>query len=209
MSLNSHNPKNSLLEGLKNGNQKALGRLYSMHYERITTELKYKFPLVDNHEIDTVYVDSCIVVFERAQSGKVIILNNEEFVLYQLLRQICNYKLIDFTRKQKVKGVDKRVNPSEKNSSVLDDENDDEYFIEEIQSDSDIDTVEELCLEKSMKEVGEPCKTILHLKYAEGLSWEEIGEKLELDPGTLRKVTAPRCRAKLKKLIEACSLNNN
>lgn len=185
--------ENDLIEGLKNGEKEALSQMYSENYGRIINSLKFKYPSVS--EIDTFYTDACIALFQTASTKNVI-------KIYNLLYTIAVYKINDFLDKKREIVMDFTSSNEKKNDD--DDMEVDNYFIDELGEDlwssEDRETLI-FGIENSLNEISEQCKKILMLKYMEGLSYEEIGEELEINPETTRKTTTPRCREDLKAVL--------
>ena len=177
------NKDNYYLERLREGDQKALEKIY-LEYK--TEFLLFAGKIKDDHEVVLdVYQDSIIALFENIQKGKLTTLSSS---LKTYLFSIGKFKLYK---------INKEEARFANESSVFGDDYSEEVdvFVQDINSERMV------LVEKALDKLGKKCRELLNLFYYRGFDLEEIKNEMGLENKNTAKSQKSRCLNQLKKLI--------
>ena len=175
-----------LLEGLKNGNEKTLSKVYLIYKSDFISYAK-KFDLSKEDIID-VYQDVILALRENVTSRKLTTLNSS---LKTYLFSIGKYMIYSKLRKQN------KVEFQEFN----------EFTNTEIHQDYDFLFARELTLNQkklqiAFKELGKKCQQLLMLIYYKNYTFDDILEELDYTSRDVVKSQKSRCLKTLKQKIK-------
>lgn len=169
------------IEGLKTGHPASLRALYKKYYNIV---LKI---VVNNsgssEEAQDVYQETIIVLFENAQKPDFQLSCQLQTFIYSIAKRLWLKQLRDKGHFAALKenGENEIVDVSEEIS-------------EHLQKETEIER-----LNKSLEELGEPCKTIIKDFYVHRLSMDEISEKFAYTNADNAKNQKYKCLQRLKK----------
>lgn len=173
----------------------------SQHRERAISFLNSRFQDLGAEELEDVFQESSIALFQNIKSGKVADLTSS---LYSYFLRICiNQTLKALTRKEK--HVTVSINETEVQQRDMISMTRVEQALKAC-SDEEADSVAERKskLVRSILEVMSPqCKMLLWSFYAEDLSWSVIAASAGLANANSAKSTANRCRHAFKEKYNA------
>lgn len=178
------NSDEALIAAIKSGDRVALKQVYQTHWPMVRT-------LVCNNSGSE---DDAKDVFQEA--------------IMVLHRNICETEF-ELTSKLKtyIYAVARRLwlKQLSRNSRYTGNVNDNERFQElEAETDAEEKTAEmKVVIRKSMKELGEPCQTILTDFFYGGLTMEEIAEKMGYTNAANAKNQKYKCFKRFKKIVIA------
>lgn len=175
-----------LLEGLKNGNEKTLSKVYLIYKSDFLGYAK-KFDLPKEDVID-VYQDAILALQENVVSGKLTELSSS---LKTYIFSIAKYMIYRKLRK--------------KNKVQLQEFN--EFTNTEINQDYDFLFAKELTenqkkLQIAFKQLGKKCKLLLTLLYYKNYSLDDVLEELDYTSKDVVKSQKSRCLKTLKQKIK-------
>ena len=164
-----------ILERIERGEEKVLDYLYRKYYR-----MMIKIVITNNgteDEAKDVYQEALIVFWQKVASGKLVLTSKISTYLYS----IC----LNQWRKE----LDRK-------SRLSREEKDGEQFQthEEQQS-------YEIVLE-NIKELGDPCKSILMFYYFDGMSMSDIAERMNFANTDTAKTKKYKCKKRLDALIK-------
>ena len=133
---------------------------------------------LNNHDIEDLIAETMLSLWKNAKNL------NESLSFKAYLAAIARNKAIDYARKKRVELIELDTNFSDRS----DIEND---FLRREMTDF---------LSGKIDEMGEPDKSILCLKYYQGLKSKEIAEKLNMSQSTVN-TRLSRQRSRLKKIL--------
>ncbi len=158
------------------GDESALEFLYKKYYRMMTKMV------ISNHgtedEARDVYQDALIAFWEKARGGDLVMTSKISTFIYS----IC----LNLWRKE----LDRK--------SRLSNEQKEEAGFIEIEREERIKVIRD-CLE----ELGDACKKILMYYYFDGLSMNEIAEKLGYENSDTAKTKKYKCKKRLDELVKA------
>ncbi len=165
-----------ILERLGKGDEKALDYLYKKYYRMMT-----KIVLSNNgteDEAKDIFQEALLAFWQKAVSGKLVLTSKISTYLYS----IC----LNLWRKE----LDRK---SRLSSDVKDGE--------EYQSHEQNEKVR--IVRECIEELGDTCKKILTYYYFDGLSMNDIAEKLEFANQDTAKTKKYKCKKRLDSLIKS------
>lgn len=163
---------NSLIEKIKNGDLKALDRVYLEHQTKFYGFAKKQFPSISLEELEDIYHDTIIVFYQNIRRG---ILTEIKSSMSAYIIQIGKIKLIHYVEKTK------------KNMAIYDDYAD--STVEQSEYDHKIDQAVKFVFSK----MSDACKQILNLFYFEKKSMDEIALILNYKNADTVKSQKSRC----------------
>lgn len=176
----------AIISELKQGSRDMLKKVYLANRNEF-----FKFAnrfRMKEEDVEDVYQDAIIVLFENAQKGKLDALNCS---ITTYLFSIGKYMIYDLNRK-KVKMV------NTKDDYVLD--SNDHQLIRSFREEQHPDAYQEKLL-RNFQLLGEKCKEILELFYYRGLTIDEIVLAQGYGNKNVVKSQKSRCLKSLKELI--------
>ena len=165
-----------VLDKIARGDESALEFLYKKYY-RMMTKLVISNSGTEEEARD-VYQDALIVFWEKARKGNLVMTSKISTFIYSICLNLWRKEL---DRKS-------RLSNEEKENSV---------FIE-IEKQERIRVIHE-----SLDELGDTCKKILMYYYFDGLSMNDIAEKLGYANTDTAKTKKYKCKKRLDELIKA------
>ncbi|MCA1763862.1 MAG: RNA polymerase sigma factor [Cryomorphaceae bacterium] len=175
---------NHLLERLREGDQKALEKIY-LDYK--TEFLQFGRSInVDEDVLLDVYQDSIIAFYENVQSGKLTSLSS---TLKTYLFSIGKFKLF-------------KINKEAQRFTVESTDTENEYTEVTDAYAENINAERLALIEKALDKLGKKCRELLRLFYYRGFDLEEIKNEMNLENKNTAKSQKSRCISQLKKLIK-------
>jgi len=165
--------------------------------------LKKRFSLSDE-DIEDIYQDSSVALFENIQRGKFVEKNSS---IYSYFLRICINQSISHVNKKE----NKTVRLSEKMPSSADDENYSDFRDDKIDelllicSESENDNgyvLKDGIVREAMSALCENCKDLLWSFYVDDMKWEDIAFMYSYSNANSAKSTAYRCRKTFKEKYE-------
>ncbi|MEL6535721.1 MAG: sigma-70 family RNA polymerase sigma factor [Bacteroidota bacterium] len=165
-----------ILERIERGDEKALEFLYKK-YNRMMTRL-----VVSNNgtpdEAKDIYQEALVVFWQKAISGNLTLTSKISTYLYSICLNLWRKEL---DRKS-------RLSNEEKDGvEFLDDERDERIRI----------------VHECINQLGDPCKKILSYYYFDGLSMNDIAEKMGFANTDTAKTKKYKCKKRLDQLIKS------
>ncbi|HAA12869.1 MAG TPA: RNA polymerase subunit sigma [Cytophagales bacterium] len=165
-----------ILERIERGDEKALEFLYKK-YHRMMTRL-----VVSNNgtpdEAKDIYQEALVVFWQKAISGNLTLTSKISTYLYSICLNLWRKEL-------------------DRKSRLSNEEKDGVEFLDDERSER-IRIVHE-CIE----ELGEPCKRILSYYYFDGLSMNDIAEKMGFANTDTAKTKKYKCKKRLDQIIKS------
>ena len=175
--------KKSMLQQLKKGNQKALGKLYRMHRSEFLAWMTSSYAC-SQEEARDIYQNTMLTLSLKAQNGGLETLKSS---IKTYIYGIAKNKYKEYRRQYN------RHSPLEKEA---------EERIPE--HEADITDPEMIQLVKQcLEELGEPCKSILELYYFHGMSMDEIKEHLVYRNAHTVRNMKYKCMQRLKQIFKS------
>jgi RNA polymerase sigma-70 factor (ECF subfamily) len=166
---------------IQNGDQRAFANLYEMHRGRFFGYIRKVFNKDDDYIAD-LYQDSCVVLWQNIQKGKIapetLTSSIETYII-----GVAKYTLM--ARDRRYKEILSDCELSSFAPAV-----DEEALRNEIERDEVIQSV--------VNKMGEPCCTLLDKFYWEELSGEEIADLMNYKNTDTVKTQKYKCMQKLK-----------
>jgi RNA polymerase sigma factor (sigma-70 family) len=175
--------RNKVIERIKAGNDEDLKEIYSKYRKEFLAWVTRSYNCSEDDGKD-IYQATVIAFFEGIVSGKLRELTSS---VKTYLFAIGKNKLQEFKRSAKKENI----------TEVMDDN---EYFYTPGYSDSQEESLQ--LVEKALDELGDPCRTILHLYYYQKLSLTLITEKLNYKNTDTSKNLKYKCLRRLRKIYE-------
>jgi len=169
------------IEGLRTGNEAALKALYKKYYNIV---LKIVVNNSGSSEAaEDIYQETIIVLFENAQKPNFTLNCQLQTFIYSIakrlwlkqLRNNSNMTKLSNGQEEEIVDVSEEINEHQKKEEAL------------------------LKMNKSLNELGEPCKTIITDFYISHLSMEEISAKFGYTNSDNAKTQKYKCLQRLKK----------
>jgi len=169
----------TLINELKSGGQDQLNRIYQEYREEFILWIckNYSISIDDSKDI---YQFSILKFYENVVNGQLSILNSSAKTY---LFAIGKYKAMEYTR-----DIAKRSNPAF------------ELYLESEQEDMTLKEDMLQAVEKGLKELGEPCSTLLQLYYYQKHTMEAIAQTLGYKNTDTAKNQKYKCLQRLKKI---------
>jgi len=164
-----------ILEQISRGNESALDFLYKKYY-RMMTNLVIKNSGTEEEAKD-IYQEALIVFWRKASSGNLVLTSKISTFIYS----IC----LNLWRKE-LERKSRHVNEEKDGIEIINDEQDEKVKI----------------IHQCIAELGDTCKKILSYHYFDGLSMQDIAEKLGYANTDTAKTKKYKCKQKLFELVK-------
>jgi len=166
---------NEILERIQRGEEKVLDYLYKKYF-RMMLKLVVRNNGTEDDARD-VYQEALIVFWQKAISGKLVLTSKISTYLYSICQNQWRKEL---DRKS-------RMSHEEKDSEELPTHEEEQNY---------------RIVVGCIKELGDPCKSILMYYYFDGMSMTEIAEKLNFANTDTAKTKKYKCKKRLDSLIK-------
>ena len=167
-----------LVQRIKQGDENVFSEIIDNYSGYLATVVR-GVCAINNHDIEDIIAETMISLWKNAKTLK------EDANFKSYLATIARNKAIDFARKKRVEMIEIDTNLSDDKSNV---END---FLRKEMSNF---------LSGQLDTMKEPDKSILFMKYYQGLKSKDIAEELNMSQGTV-DARLSRQRSKLKKIL--------
>ena len=165
-----------VFEQICKGDEKALEFLYKKYYKMMTKIVLSNSGTED--EAKDVYQDALVVFWQKATSGKLVLTSKMSTYIYSICLNLWRKEL---DRKS-------RLANEEKDSAVHRDD----------------DKVERAkIINACIQQLGETCKKVLTYYYFDGLSMQDIADKLGFANTNTAKTKKYKCKMKLDELVKS------
>ena len=171
-----------LLEGLAVNDRKAIETIYKQHYNMVQTMVVNNNGYPDDAR--DIFQEAMIVLYERSRSGSFELNCQLKTYLYSVCRRLWLKRLNQLQR------ISPEVEKLEETVPVEEDL--------ELHAQRNLDFQ---VMEKSMKNLGEPCKSLLEAYYLEKRSMVEIADSFGYTNADNAKNQKYKCLMRLKKLF--------
>ena len=172
-----------LLEGLASGDRNAIVALYKLYHSVLTKWILSRGGLETDAE--DVFQEALVVIFEKAKSPE-----------FCLTCKLSTY-LFAISKRLWFKKIEKASNYL----SLNEDEDGDKLSVYEEDLDIHLEKEEQFVqLGKSMDQLGEPCKSLLHAFYVDGKNMQEIAVQFHYTNAENAKTQKYKCLNRLKKI---------
>ncbi|GGG96808.1 hypothetical protein GCM10007415_35100 [Parapedobacter pyrenivorans] len=170
-----------LLDGLRNGSDRAIIRIYDA-YKTDFIRFAVRYPLASEELLD-IYQDAVIVLWERAQQGRLDALKSS---IKTYLFGVGKYMILN------------RLKKTAKQQVLTDDvaEIPDPLYDETLHHDR------VALLREGFQQLGDQCRKVLRLFYYEGKKLDEIQAQLGYTNKDVLKSQKSRCLKQLKELTK-------
>ena len=164
-----------VLAKIVSGDESALDFLYKKYYRMMIKLVVTNSGTED--EARDIYQDALIVFWEKARKGNLVLTSKISTFIYSICLNLWRKEL-------------------ERKSRLSNEEKDDVEFIE-------IERTERIQIIRScINELGDTCKRILMYYYFDGMSMNEIAEKLGYANNDTAKTKKYKCKKKLDELVK-------
>ncbi len=177
------NREQALLKGLVNNDSKAIETIYKNNFKMVQI-----FILNNNGSYDDardIFQEAMIVLYEKAQSDSFILTSQLKTFIYSICRRLWLKRLQQMGKFLSVEGYSETVSVEE-----------DVELHEKKNMDFSI-------MDRSMKSLGEPCKSLLEAYYIEKKGMNEIAADFGYTNADNAKNQKYKCLMRLKKLFFA------
>lgn len=165
-----------IFEQICSGDEKALEVLYKKYY-RMMTKLVISNSGTEQEAKD-IYQDALVVFWQKAVSGELVLTSKISTYVYSICQNLWRKEL---DRK-------KRLSNEEKDGV--------EYV--------DIDSKEKArIIRECIEQLGDTCKNVLMFYYFDGLSMQDIADKLGFANTNTAKTKKYKCKKKLDELVKS------
>lgn len=165
-----------IFERICRGEEEALEYLYKKYYRMMT-----KLVITNNgteEEAKDIYQDALVVFWQKATSGNLVLTSKISTYVYSICQNLWRKEL---ERK-------KRLSNEEKDSvEFMDTESEERAKI----------------IGKCINQLGETCKKVLMYYYFDGLSMQDIADKLGFANTNTAKTKKYKCKKKLDELVKS------
>ena len=172
-----------IVEEIRNGDLKKLEWIYLQYKSEFVAWLTHNYHC-ERAEAKEVYQMSILVLHDNIKQGKLQELNGN---LKTYLFGIGKNKVRELQRKEH--RINRQVTPESLELHEL-------AAVEQREKEQKLQRME-ACLEK----LGDPCKKLLHLYYKEGLSMQQIADRLGYKNSDTAKNQKCKCIVRLRKLF--------
>lgn len=175
---------NQLLTDIGKGEKQAIARLYRENREKFINWSTRNYQLTNNEAMD-IYQDTMVIFYHHVVSGK---LKNSEAKLETYLFGIAKNLILKFFRNERkeVKGRENWL-----------------AYINEEETSTGLGYELEDKAREALKQLKEPCKTILTLFYYYNQSIEEIAKKVGHQDKNVTKTQKSRCLGYFREKYQA------
>lgn len=165
-----------LFEQIKQGDEKALGVLYKKYYRMMTHMVMSNNGT--EQEAKDIYQEALVVFWQKATSGKLVLTSKISTYIYSICQNLWRKEL---DRKR-------RLSNEEKDSI--------EYQPFEAQEKAQI-------IRECLGRLDDTCKKVLMYYYFDGLSMQDIADKLGFANTDTAKTKKYKCKKKLDELVKS------
>jgi RNA polymerase sigma factor (sigma-70 family) len=165
-----------VLAKIAKGDESALDFLYKKYY-RMMTKLVISNSGTEDEARD-VYQDALIVFWEKARSGKLVMTSKISTFIYSICLNLWRKEL-------------------ERKSRLSNEEKDDVEY-QDMESDE-----RERIIRECINELGDTCRRILMYYYFDGMSMNDIAEKLGYANTDTAKTKKYKCKKRLDELVKS------
>ncbi len=172
----------TIISEIRNGNEEKLTKVYRAYRDEFISWAfrNYQCPEETAKDIYQVIV---VIFYENIMSGKLVSLQSS---VKTYLFAIGKNKLFEYQAAQKKHHNFQESYVREPFEESIPEEKEETY----------------LMLESAMKELGEPCKTILEMSYYRNYSTEEIANALNYKSTDSAKTQKYKCLMRMKKIVQ-------
>jgi RNA polymerase sigma factor (sigma-70 family) len=165
-----------ILSRIHKGDERALDYLYKKYYRMMVRMI------ISNNgtelEAQDIYQDALIVFWQKAASGELVLTSKISTYLYSICLNLWRKEL-------------------DRKSRLSNEEKDGEFYIED-------DREERVrIIHECISQLGDTCKKLLTLYYFDGLSMEDIAEKIGLANSDTAKTKKYKCKKRLDSLVKS------
>jgi RNA polymerase sigma factor (sigma-70 family) len=165
-----------LFNRIRRGDERALEFIYKKYYRMMTKMVISNSGTED--EARDVYQDALVVFWQKATSGNLVLTSKMSTFIYSICQNLWRKEL---DRK-------KRLSNEEKENAET----------------PDTESAErEKIIRQCLDQLGETCKTVLMLYYFDGLSMQEIADRLGFANTDTAKTKKYKCKQKLDELVKS------
>ena len=183
-SVRTETNEQKLLEGLAHNDRKAIEAIYKQHFNMVQSLILNNNGFPDDAR--DIFQEAMIVLYEKARSGSFELNSQLKTYLYSVCRRLWL----------------KRLNQQQRFSPEVDN------LEETVPVEEDVERHEQrnkdfLVMEKSLKNLGEPCKSLLEAYYLQKKSMVDIAADFGYTNADNAKNQKYKCLMRLKKLFFA------
>ncbi len=171
------------LKRIRSGDETALKEIYLQYQSEFLIWIG-KFSGLNSKDSIEVYHLTMLAFFENVKNGKLIELRSQ---LKTYIFGIGKNKAKEFKRLYQGKNL------SLENFSI-------EFAAEEKTTDEDKNHMIQM-LKKGLKELGNPCRSLLEAFYLDEMSMEEISKSFDYKSASVAKTQKYKCIQRLKKIV--------
>lgn len=168
---------------LDNENQ-AISEIYAEHRSSFLAWVRNNSNCDDNTALD-IYQVAIVILYENVVSGKLKELDNVKAYLYRIGKN----KLLEHYR-----SIKKNQHHEVDENLLLD-----KALDEDLEEDDKSELIKQVMV--SVKELGDPCKTLLENYYFKKMSLEEISKEMNYKNSDTAKTKKFKCIQRLRKLF--------
>ncbi|HVU98551.1 MAG TPA: sigma-70 family RNA polymerase sigma factor [Puia sp.] len=173
-----------LIEGLAHNDRKAIEAIYKQHFNMVQSLILNNNGFPDDAR--DIFQEAMIVLFEKARSGSFELNSQLKTYLYSVCRRLWL----------------KRLNQQQRFSPEVDN------LEETVPVEEDVERHEQrnkdfLVMEKSLKNLGEPCKSLLEAYYLQKKSMVDIAADFGYTNADNAKNQKYKCLMRLKKIFNS------
>jgi len=183
-SVRTETNEQKLLEGLAHNDRKAIEAIYKQHFNMVQSLILNNNGFPDDAR--DIFQEAMIVLYEKARSGSFELNSQLKTYLYSVCRRLWL----------------KRLNQQQRFSPEVDN------LEETVPIEEDVERHEQLnkdflVMERSLKNLGEPCKSLLEAYYLEKKSMVDIAADFGYTNADNAKNQKYKCLMRLKKIFNS------
>ena len=183
-SVRTETNEQKLLEGLAHNDRKAIEAIYKQHFNMVQSLILNNNGFPDDAR--DIFQEAMIVLYEKARSGSFELNSQLKTYLYSVCRRLWL----------------KRLNQQQRFSPEVDN------LEETVAVEEDVERHEQrnkdfLVMERSLKNLGEPCKSLLEAYYLEKKSMVDIAADFGYTNADNAKNQKYKCLMRLKKIFNS------
>jgi len=183
-SVRTETNEQKLLEGLAHNDRKAIEAIYKQHFNMVQSLILNNNGFPDDAR--DIFQEAMIVLYEKARSGSFELNSQLKTYLYSVCRRLWL----------------KRLNQQQRFSPEVDN------LEETVPVEEDVERHEQrnkdfLVMEKSLKNLGEPCKSLLEAYYLQKKSMVDIAADFGYTNADNAKNQKYKCLMRLKKIFNS------
>lgn len=183
-SVRTETNEQKLIEGLAHNDRKAIEAIYKQHFNMVQSLILNNNGFPDDAR--DIFQEAMIVLFEKARSGSFELNSQLKTYLYSVCRRLWL----------------KRLNQQQRFSPEVDN------LEETVPVEEDVERHEQrnkdfLVMEKSLKNLGEPCKSLLEAYYLQKKSMVDIAADFGYTNADNAKNQKYKCLMRLKKIFNS------